>query len=167
MFISCILSLKVCSRMSYFWLGRTFVTERKALKDVYFMHNLARTWAAGRVIFSLTRAPGQVASLQAHWCGIVVHPFLVSFILFLVGGVLSFPYSSSRKPLQLFLLCGLLGCAKMWHLFTVVIFVHVVVIVYLLHYNHYLPIFFLRFEHYVWHLSLMHLVRGGWGLGLG
>jgi hypothetical protein len=41
----------------------TFVAERKALKDVYF----AKTRAAGRVVFSLVRAPAHVAPLLAHW----------------------------------------------------------------------------------------------------
>jgi hypothetical protein len=34
----------------------TFVTERKAWKDVYFMHNLAERSEAERALFSLARA---------------------------------------------------------------------------------------------------------------
>jgi hypothetical protein len=38
------------------------------LTDVDFLHNLAKTWEAGRVIFSLARAPAQAVHVQAAWC---------------------------------------------------------------------------------------------------
>jgi hypothetical protein len=39
----------------------TFVTEKKALKEDYFMHYWAKTRAASEEIFSLARVPAQVA----------------------------------------------------------------------------------------------------------
>jgi hypothetical protein len=45
----------------------TFITKRKDFTDIYYMDNLAKTCVPGRVIFSLAKAPVQVAPLQAYW----------------------------------------------------------------------------------------------------
>jgi hypothetical protein len=54
----------------------TVATKRKAFKHVYFLHNLAKTLTAGRVIF-LAKGPAQIAPLKAHWRSVVKSWYMV------------------------------------------------------------------------------------------